>query len=108
MQSRRMNGYGAFGQDSGGGSDSELKLVLAAVTALQADVKKMKKYTQVTQNTPAGTSIEGVQNTGHYCFLHGYGKKHNGTECRSMKTGYTQGKICATGPALIDGKMGKN
>ena len=101
-------GYGAFGQDSGGGSESELKLVLAAVTALQADVNKMKKYAQVTQNTPAGTSIESVPNTGHYCFLHGYGKKHNGKECRSMKTGYTQGQICATGPGLIDGKVGKN
>jgi len=104
---RLNHGFGAFGQDNGGENVSELRLVLAAVTALQADVTKLRKKGQMSHNTLPGSNPGIVTNTGHYCFLHGYGKKHDGKDCRNMKTGYTHAQQSATGPGLIDGVMGK-
>jgi len=45
-----------------------------------------------------------------YCFCHGFNTTHLGTDCKVMHsdTTYTVAHKTAQGPALIDGKQGRN
>jgi len=76
--------------------------VLAAMGSLSDKVSILEKKLSSSKGVKAATS--GVV---PYCFIHGTNKKHTGMECRGMKTGFTLAQRCATGPGLIDGKVGK-
>jgi len=99
---RQHTGYGATIDMSGGEERSKLDMVLATMGSLSEKVSTLEK--KLTHNK--GTKVTG---TGviPYCFLHGTNKKHTGMECRGMKTEYTMAQRCATGPGLIDGKVGQ-
>ena len=97
---RQHTGYGASTELNEGGRSEQLDLVLAAVVTLTDKVDTMEKKLKGKEKVPP-------VRVSTYCFIHGTDKKHTGMECRGMKSGYTMAQRCATGPGLIDGKVGK-
>ena len=74
--------------------------MLTAVGSLTDKVNTMEKKLKGSEKLTTGRVVP-------YCFMHGADKKHNGMECRGMKSGYTMAQKCATGPGIVDGKTGR-
>jgi hypothetical protein len=98
---RRHTAYGATTDVSGGGEQGKLDMVLAVIGTLSDKMSTIEKKLRTAKGgkPPSGGTVP-------YCFIHGNDKKHTGMECRGMKTGFTMAQRCATGPGLIDGKVG--